>query len=89
MSSTTPGTAITAMIAANSAPRPRKRSRASAYPASESKNTRPTVTQHRDQDGVAEPEREVGAGEARSKAAGGERVGHRRQRVGGGVRRRS
>jgi hypothetical protein len=44
MSSTMPGTAMTAMTAANSAPRPGKRSRASAYPARESKNTRPAVT---------------------------------------------
>ena len=44
MSRTTPGTAMTAMTAANSVPRPRKRSRASAYPARESKNTRPAVT---------------------------------------------
>jgi hypothetical protein len=44
MSSTTPGTAITAMIAANSPPRPRNRSRARAYPAIESNSTRPRVT---------------------------------------------
>ena len=44
MSSTTPGTAMTATSAANTVARPGKRSLASAYPASESKNTRPAVT---------------------------------------------
>jgi hypothetical protein len=44
MSSTTPGTAMTAMIAANSPPRPRNRRRARAYPAIESNTSRPRVT---------------------------------------------
>ena len=45
MSSTTPGTAITATSAAKATLRPKNRSRDSAYPASESTKTRPTVTQ--------------------------------------------
>ena len=44
ISRTTPGTAITARIAVNSAARPLNLILASAYPASESKNTRPSVT---------------------------------------------
>ena len=43
ISSTTGGTAIIARIPANSVRRPPKRSRASAYPASESKKMRPRV----------------------------------------------
>ena len=38
------GTAITATTAAYTNPRPRNRSRASAYPASDTKKTRPSVT---------------------------------------------
>ncbi|WP_249713799.1 hypothetical protein [Rhizomonospora bruguierae] len=44
ISSTTPGTASTAMTAENTPARPRNRSRASAYPAIESSSTRPAVT---------------------------------------------
>ncbi len=44
MSSTTVGTLMTATRHANTTVRPRNRRRASAYPASELKKTRPTVT---------------------------------------------
>ena len=44
ISSTTPGTAITAMSMAKTTVRPRNGIRASAYPARESKKTRPIVT---------------------------------------------